>query len=192
MEIVANYLKGIEMAPMPPMMEHGGDTIHLEADIHATADNLYGFPDGAWIPYLTITYDLKKAGSDWHATGKLLPMTAKDGPHYANNLAMGGDGNYRLTYTIESPQAAGFYRHIDKETGVPDWWKPISVSFDFKYPRPTLANPSVHSATLRKWIPAFAGGRGSPSTHSLPERRRQGRASRRSGYGAVRTIRPGR
>ena len=47
MEIVANYLVGIEMAPMPPDMPTGQDVIHLEADVHATADNVYGYPDGA-------------------------------------------------------------------------------------------------------------------------------------------------
>lgn len=139
MEIVANYLKGVEMSAMPMtmggMMEHGNDMIHLEADIHATADSPYGYADGAWVPYLTISYDLKKEGSDWTASGKLLPMTAKDGPHYANNLNMGGPGQYRLTYHIEPPAEGTFWRHIDKETGVPDWWKPITVSFTFKYPQ---------------------------------------------------------
>jgi uncharacterized protein involved in high-affinity Fe2+ transport len=139
MEIVANYLLGIEMAPMPMtmggMMEHGSDMVHLEADIHATADSAYGYADGAWIPYLTVSYDLKKDGSDWSASGKLIPMTAKDGPHYANNLNMGGPGLYHLTYRIEPPAPEAFGRHIDKETGVPDWWKPISVHFDFKYPQ---------------------------------------------------------
>ncbi len=137
MEIVANYLKGVEMsAPMPEGMSGmaGGDVIHLEADIHATADNPYGYPDGSWIPYLTIAYDLKKEGSDWSASGKLLPMTAKDGPHYANNLAMAGPGAYSVTYTIAPPAAGTFWRHIDKATGVPDWWAPITVTFKFKYP----------------------------------------------------------
>ena len=139
MEIVANYLKGVVMSPMPMamdgMMEHGDDVIHLEADIHATADNPYGYADGAWIPYLAIDYDLKKVDSGWTASGKLLPMTAKDGPHYANNLTMGGPGQYRLTYRIAPPADGTFWRHIDKETGVPDWWKPITVNFTFKYPQ---------------------------------------------------------
>jgi uncharacterized protein involved in high-affinity Fe2+ transport len=63
MEIVANYLVGIDMAPMAPNMLMGGpDVIHLEADVHATADNVYGYPDGAWVPYLTIAYTLEKLG----------------------------------------------------------------------------------------------------------------------------------
>ena len=141
MEIVANYLIGVEMAPMPTgrdemAMHHGGgDMIHLEADIHATADNPYGYADGAWVPYLTVSYALKKDGSDWIAAGKLVPMTAKDGPHYANNVAMNGPGQYSVTSHIEPPAPDAFGRHIDKETGVPDWWKPITVSFTFKYPQ---------------------------------------------------------
>jgi uncharacterized protein involved in high-affinity Fe2+ transport len=144
MEIVANYLIGVEMAPMPMsamdhgsgMTEHGGgDTIHLEADIHATADNPYGYADGAWVPYLTVSYTLKKEGSDWAADGKLIPMTAKDGPHYANNIAMDGPGQYHVTYQIAPPDPGAFGRHTDKRTGVPEWWKPITVSFTFKYPQ---------------------------------------------------------
>src|ERR1700676_2375567 len=64
MEIVANYLVGIEMAPMMPNMVHGADVIHLEADVHATADNVFGYPDGPWIAYLTIAYTLEKQGSN--------------------------------------------------------------------------------------------------------------------------------
>ncbi len=135
MEIVANYLVGIEMAPMPPGMPMGPDVIHLEADVHATADNRHGFADGAWIPYLTIDYTLAKEGTDWRASGKLLPMTAKDGPHYANNVKMDGPGKYRLTYRFIPPVANGFLRHTDQETGVPEWWKPFSVDFTFNYPK---------------------------------------------------------
>src|SRR5438045_670148 len=98
MEIVANYLVGVEMAPMPPGMPHGADVIHLEADVHATADNVYGYPDGAWIGYLTIDYTIEKIGTGWQAKGTLLPMIAKDGPHYAVNLKMDGPGQYRLIY----------------------------------------------------------------------------------------------
>jgi Fe2+ transport protein len=60
MEIVANYLVGIEMAPMPPDMPHDSDVIHLEADVHAVADNVHGYADGAWIPYLRIDYTVEK------------------------------------------------------------------------------------------------------------------------------------
>ena len=135
MEIVANYLIGIEMDPMMPGMAHGDDVIHVEADVHATADNVYGFPDGGWVPYLTIRYTLEKTGTSWKAEGTLKPMVAKDGPHYADNLKMSGPGEYKLTYRFQPPEKAGFFRHTDKETGVPVWWKPFEQQFAFKYPQ---------------------------------------------------------
>ena len=135
MEIVANYLVGVEMAPMPPNMAHGPDVIHLEADVHATADNSYGYPDGAWVGYLTIAYTLEKQGSDWKTSGTLKAMTAKDGPHYADNVKMDGPGTYKLTYRFTPPDANGFYRHTDRETGVPPWWQPFTEAFTFKYPQ---------------------------------------------------------
>ncbi|MDI3470343.1 MAG: Periplasmic protein p19 involved in high-affinity Fe2+ transport [Pseudolabrys sp.] len=135
MEIVANYLVGVEMAPMPPNMVHGPDVIHLEADVHATADNIYGYPDGAWVGYLTIAYILEKQGSDWKASGVLKAMTAKDGPHYADNVKMDGPGAYKLSYRFTPPDANGFYRHTDRETGVPPWWQPFIETFTFTYPQ---------------------------------------------------------
>jgi uncharacterized protein involved in high-affinity Fe2+ transport len=135
MEIVANYLVGIEMAPAMAHMPTGADVIHLEADVHATADNVYGYPDGAWVPYLTIDYTVQKVGTNWKAEGVLHPMEAKDGPHYADNIKMDGPGKYKVTYKFSPPEANGFYRHIDKETGVPAWWAPFSQDFTFTYPQ---------------------------------------------------------
>ena len=135
MEIVANYLVGIEMAPMAPNMAHGSDVIHLEADVHATADNIYGYPDGAWVAYLTIAYTLEKQGTNWKASGTLKPMIAKDGPHYADNVKMDGPGTYKLAYRFAPPEANGFLRHTDQETGVPAWWPPFEERFTFTYPQ---------------------------------------------------------
>ncbi|MFL5333385.1 MAG: iron transporter [Geminicoccaceae bacterium] len=135
MEIVANYLVGVEMGPMAAPMPQGPDVIHLEADVHATADNVYGYPDGAWVPYLTIAYEIEKQGSGWKTSGTLKPMTAKDGPHYADNVKMAGPGTYKVTYRFTPPEANGFYRHVDKETGVPAWWQPFAETFSFSYPQ---------------------------------------------------------
>ena len=135
MEIVANYLVGVQMAPMSRGMVQGPDVIHLEADVHATADNKYGYPDGAWVAYLTINYLVEKVGTPWRATGVLKPMTAKDGPHYADNIKMAGPGRYKVTYRFTSPESNGFYHHVDKETGVPGWWAPFNTAFVFTYPK---------------------------------------------------------
>lgn len=123
------------MAPMMPDMPTGADVIHLEADVHATAENVYGYPDGAWVGYLTIAYSLEKLGSNWKANGILRPMIAKDGPHYANNVKMSGPGRYRVTYRFAPPETNGFFRHTDQQTGVPVWWKPFAQSFTFDFPQ---------------------------------------------------------
>ncbi len=134
LQIVGNYLVGIEMEPMPPQAAMGKDAVHLELDVHAASDEAHGFAEDAWIPYLTIDYTIEKVGSVFKKTGKLLPMTAKDGPHYANNIDMAGPGEYHVMYTIQPPSAAGFIRHVDTESGVPAWWQPFSVEWTFQYP----------------------------------------------------------
>jgi periplasmic iron binding protein len=133
MQIFANYLVGVEVALMVPNMPMGADVIHLEADIHATGYDVHDFPDGGWIPFLTVQYTLEKPGTGWKTTGELRPMIAKDGPHYGNNVKMNGSGDYRLIYRISPPGATVLLRHSDVVTGVPDWWKPFSVDFKFTY-----------------------------------------------------------
>jgi periplasmic iron binding protein len=134
MQIVPAYLLGVEMEPMPKHSAMGADAIHLEADIHAMDDETHGFPEDAWIPYLTISYTIEKIGSSFKRSGELLPMIAKDGPHYANNIEMAGPGEYRVSYSFEPPSKAGFVRHVDAVTGVPEWWKPFSVDWTFTTP----------------------------------------------------------
>ena len=134
MEIVSSYLLGIKMDPMPPHMPMGSDAIHLEVDLHATANNPWGYADQSWIPYVTINYVLSKQDTDWTAKGTLLPMSANDGPHYADSLEMDGPGKYTVTYTFLPPSANGYYRHTDPATGIPAWWKPFTQSFSFTYP----------------------------------------------------------
>ena len=134
MEIVANYVLGIDVAPTPHGMPTGTDVIHLEADVHATSDNPYGYPDGAWIAYLTIGYAIKKDGTPWHAQGVLRPMQSNDGSDYGDNIKMDGPGKYSVVYTFNPPATNGMLRHTDKETGVPAWWTPFTQSFSFDYP----------------------------------------------------------
>ena len=134
LQIVPHYLLGIEMAPMPKGAAMGPNAVHLEVDVHATKGEKHGFKEDEWIPHLTISYKIEKVGTKFKETGKLLAMTADDGPHYANNVALMGDGDYRVTYHFEPPSKAGFIRHVDKESGVPDWWEPFSESWTFHYP----------------------------------------------------------
>ena len=134
MQLVPHYLLGIEMEPMVKGMAMGPRAVHIEIDVHATKDNKYGFKEDEWIPYLTIGYTIEKVGTTLKKSGKLLPMTAGDGPHYANNVVLMGDGDYKLTFHFEPPSKAGFIRHVDKQTGVPNWWQPFSQSWTFHFP----------------------------------------------------------
>lgn len=132
MEIGAVYLQPVMMEPMLPGM-HAPTDVHLEADIRAMKNNPNGFGPGEWVPYLGISYDIRKLGSDWHGFGAFMPMVASDGPHYGANVKLDGPGKYRLTYRIAPPPFQGFYRHTDKETGVAPWWAPFEVTWDFAY-----------------------------------------------------------
>jgi uncharacterized protein involved in high-affinity Fe2+ transport len=134
MQFSPAYLTGIEMDRHPAGMSMSAGAVHVEIDIHAAKGESHGFPEDAWIPYLTVTLTVEKIGGGYKETLRLAAMTAKDGPHYANNFAMAGPGEYKATYVVDPPSSNGFIRHVDKESGVPDWWKPVTVSWSFTYP----------------------------------------------------------
>ncbi|WP_417251509.1 iron transporter [Castellaniella sp.] len=136
LEVAAVYLQPVEMQPDGMMRAAKDSDVHLEADIHATADNKNGLPEGAWAPYLNIQYVLQKQGSDKIQKGDLMPMVANDGPHYGDNVKLEGPGKYKLTFIIGSPETAPsnhFGRHVDKETGVAPWFKTFEVKYDFVF-----------------------------------------------------------
>mgnify|MGYP003650309204 CR=1 FL=1 len=132
MEVAAVYLQPIKMDP-PGMMQPADKTdIHLEADIHALADNPNGFGEGEWVPYLDVSFALTKINSGEKISGTLMPMVASDGPHYGDNVKLLGMGEYTLTFTV-SPPGAHFGRHTDKETGVNPWFTPFTTQYTFTY-----------------------------------------------------------
>jgi hypothetical protein len=136
LEVAAVYLQAVQMEQDGMMRAAKDSDIHLEADIHATADNKNGLPEGAWAPYLNIQYVLQKKGSDKILKGDLMPMVANDGPHYGDNVKLDGPGKYKLTFIVGSPDTTHnnhFGRHIDKETGVAPWFKTFEVKYDFVY-----------------------------------------------------------
>ena len=133
MEIGAVYLQPIEMAPAGMMRPAAESDVHMEADIKAAADNKNGFAEGDWIPYLDVAFELTKDGAEV-AKGAFMPMVANDGPHYGDNVKLAGPGKYKLKLTVSPPGAhAHFGRHVDKETGVADWFAPVTVEYDFVY-----------------------------------------------------------
>jgi uncharacterized protein involved in high-affinity Fe2+ transport len=135
MEIAAVYLQPIEMEPEGMMAPAAESDIHLEADIHATADNRNGFAEGDWVPNLHVEYVLTKVDNGQETSGAFMPMAASDGPHYGDNVKLMGLGKYRLQLKIHSkPHDEGhFGRHVDKETGVAPWPENFSVEYEFTY-----------------------------------------------------------
>ncbi len=136
MEVAAVYLQPIDMDP-PGMMRAAADSdIHLEADIHADANNPNGFAEGDWIPYLVVHYELTKLDSGEVLKGELMPMVADDGPHYGANVKLAGMGKYKLVLDVAPPSASPhpmFGRHVDKETGVGPWFKPFKAAYEFTF-----------------------------------------------------------
>lgn len=136
MEISAVYLQPVEMEPEGMMRSTKDSDVHLEADIHAVANNPNGFDEGAWMPYLTVKYEVSKIGSNEKISGVFMPMVANDGPHYGDNVKLMGPGKYRVKFTISPPSAdpnSHFGRHIDRLTGVRPWFKPFEVGYEFTY-----------------------------------------------------------
>ena len=133
MQVGAVYLQAVTMDPQNAMCGPADADIHLEADIHALAHNPNGFAKGEWIPYLSIRYTLTKPGSSFRDEGPLVPMVADDGPHYGRNVKLAGPGKYHVSFEILPPSAQGFYRHTDKETGVGQWWAPMTTQWDFVF-----------------------------------------------------------
>ena len=139
MEVAAVYLQPIEMEPEGMMKKVSESDIHLEADIHALANNANGIPEGFWVPHILVKYELTKVGTTDVVKGDMMPMVASDGPHYGDNVKLKGPGKYKVKFTIYPPGDAGnphgahFGRHTDRATGVGAWFKPFSVEWDFTY-----------------------------------------------------------
>lgn len=136
LNVAAVYFQPVEMQPAEKAGLKAADAdVHLEADIHALKDNQTGFGAGEWIGYLTVKYNLKNLDSGKEQAGSLMPMNAKDGPHYGANVKMMGAGKYKLTLGIQSPENQGYLLHVDEETGVPGrfWRKPLETSWEFNY-----------------------------------------------------------
>jgi uncharacterized protein involved in high-affinity Fe2+ transport len=119
----------------PGAMAQGPDALFLVADIRAARDEPHGFPERAFIPYLSISYALTKDGAPtFKQAGLLYPVASKSGPYYGGGAQLAGPGTYHLTYIISPPGTHGMIRQTDKAGGVPVWWKPINAGWTFTYP----------------------------------------------------------
>jgi len=132
MEVIAVYLQPVSMEPAGMMRPARDSDIHLEADVKAQGNNPNGFPDGTFVPYLEVHYELAKEGAGQPIRGELMPMVANDGPHYGDNVKLQGLGRYHLRITM-APPGSHFGRHTDKETGVGAWFAPFTLEYDFAF-----------------------------------------------------------
>ena len=135
LEIVPGMQSDVELDRSPNVTGRGADAVFLVADVHAAKGDAHGFGEHAFIPYLSVSYVLTKDDAPtFKKSGLLYPVAAKSGPHYAGATELAGPGTYHLTYIVSPPSAHGMYRQTGKENGVPDWWKPITASWNFTYP----------------------------------------------------------
>ena len=136
MEIAAVWLPPVKMEGMSGMgdlkKKKTGETIHIEADIHATQGNENGFGAGEWIPNLRVGYTIKGTNGTM-IQGKALPMVAKDGPHYGAQIFL-PYGKYKLVFHIAPPDSRELARHTDPVSGVAPWWSAFEATWnlDFK------------------------------------------------------------
>jgi uncharacterized protein involved in high-affinity Fe2+ transport len=132
MEVSAVYLQPVSMEPTGMMRSVRDSDIHLEADVKAQSDNPNGFPDGTFVPYLDVHYELAKEGSGQPIRGELMPMVANDGPHYGDNVKLLGAGKYHLRITM-APPGSRFGRHTDTESGVGPGFAPFTLDYEFAF-----------------------------------------------------------
>ena len=139
MEIGAVYLQPIEMEPEGHMHRAAESDIHLEADIHALDSNPNGYPEGSWIPFLLVKYELTKLPGGETIRGEMMPMVASDGPHYGDNVKLRGPGKYKVKFIVLPPNAKEntdgqhYGRHTDRATGVRPWFKSFETEWEFTF-----------------------------------------------------------
>ena len=136
LNVAAVYFQPVDMEPAGMGLSAAESNLHLEADIHALADNDLGYAEGDFIPKLTVDYTIaNKSDGSVVQEGTFMEMNASDGPHYGANLKLDQDGEYTLTFKIHSPEENGWLLHVDKETGVTGhfWTEPLEATFDWDY-----------------------------------------------------------
>ncbi len=110
-------------------------SLFLAVDVRAQKGNKNGFGAGEFVPYLSVSYRVRRQEGGEAGQGDLHPLVTRDGLRYGNNLKLPGPGAYTITVTIEPPVKVGFGRHTDLETGVSRWWSPFQVEWTLKHPR---------------------------------------------------------
>ncbi|MFT8357370.1 iron transporter [Bifidobacterium aquikefiri] len=130
------FFQPVDMEPAGMGLKAADANMHLEADIHALANNELGYGKGEFVPDLTVNYTITdESDASNTQSGTFMEMNASDGPHYGANIMLKKAGTYKLTYKIESPESKGWMLHVDPETGVKGrfWTTPLTVSWNWDY-----------------------------------------------------------
>ena len=133
------WVEPVKMSPEPTMSADHNFDIHNELDQHSIKGDKMGFGVGGWIPDCQVACVIEKTGpksklknkKPWRNVFSMMSMVANDGPHYGRNIKLDGPGIYHETCKIDPPDWRGFYRHIDKETGVGSFFKPYTIEGTF-------------------------------------------------------------
>ncbi len=139
MEVAAVYLQPIDMEPEGHMRKASETDIHLEADIHALANNPNGIPEGFWVPHILVKYELIKAGHERGHQGRHDADGRQRRPALRRQRQAQGPGQVQGQFIIYPPNArenpAGnmFGRHTDRATGVRPWFKTVEVEWEFTF-----------------------------------------------------------
>jgi uncharacterized protein involved in high-affinity Fe2+ transport len=136
LNVAGVYFQPVDMVPASAGLPASEADIHIEADISAL-DNELGYGVGDFVPNLTVDYDIAKS-TGYHIEGTFMPMNASDGPHYGANVKLDGPGDYKIRFTIISPETQNYVLHVDQTTGVTGrfWNEPLVAEWDFVYAGP--------------------------------------------------------
>jgi len=128
-------VEGADATGRPLFASPAGAFLFLAVDVRAQKGNKNGFGAGEFVPYLSVSYRVRRQEGGEVGQGDLHPLIAREGLRYGNNLKLPGPGAYTITITIEPPVKVGFGRHTDLETGVSRWWSAFQVEWTLKHPR---------------------------------------------------------
>lgn len=128
-------VEGADATGRPLFASPDGASLFLTVDVRAQKGNKNGFGAGEFVPYLSVSYRVRRQEGGDAGQGDLHPVVTREGLRYGNNVKLPGPGAYTITVTIEPPVKVGFGRHTDLETGVSRWWSPFQVEWTLKHPR---------------------------------------------------------
>jgi uncharacterized protein involved in high-affinity Fe2+ transport len=136
LNVAGVYFQPVDMVPASAGLPASESDIHIEADISAL-DNELGYGVGDFVPNLTVDYEIAKS-TGYRIEGTFMPMNASDGPHYGANVKLDGPGDYKIRFTIHSPESQNYVLHVDQTTGVTGrfWQEPLVAEWDFTYAGP--------------------------------------------------------